>query len=210
MENKLKRPFVFLCTGMSFDGKISNYKKDCSPISSCDNREMLYDCRVQADAVMIGGNTLKLDDSGLTVKSEERRQKRVALGKSPEPIKVSVISDANYLQTRGDFFDKGDGRKIIFTSSQTSQEKIDEIKKKASVFVTGEKRVDIEKALEILQNEGIKSLMVEGGGELIASLLEKDCVDEINLKIGNLLLGGRTTATLVDGGARLTPRKSNF
>lgn len=49
-----KRPFVFLCTGMSLDGKLSNYKKECVPISSDDDRDMLYDMRVFADAAMVG------------------------------------------------------------------------------------------------------------------------------------------------------------
>ncbi|OGZ20876.1 MAG: hypothetical protein A2W55_03080 [Candidatus Nealsonbacteria bacterium RIFCSPHIGHO2_02_38_10] len=106
MEN-LKKPFVFLCAGMSLDGKLSNYKKECSAISSDNDRKMLYDYRVIADAVMIGGNTLQLDDSGLTTKSVERQNKRVKLGKSSEPMKVSVISDANNLKTSGDFFNKG-------------------------------------------------------------------------------------------------------
>ncbi|MFA5994765.1 MAG: dihydrofolate reductase family protein, partial [Parcubacteria group bacterium] len=115
-----KRPFVFLCTGMSLDGKISNFKKECSAISSCDDREMLYDCRVDADAVMIGGNTLRLDDSGLTVKSDARKQKRIALGRTAEPTKVVAISNANDLKIEGDFFDKGEGERIIFTTSQTA------------------------------------------------------------------------------------------
>ncbi len=41
--------------------------------------------------------------------------------------------------------------------------------------------------------------MVEGGGEIIYSLLKENLVDEINLKIGNLILGGRDAPTLVDG-----------
>ena len=132
-----KKPFVFLCTGMSLDGKLSNYKKECSPISSDDDREFLYDHRIIADAVMIGGNTLKLDDSGLTVKSPERQNKRIKLGKPKEPMKVSVILDASDLKTSGDFFDKGSGEKVIFTTRKTSENKINEIKKKAKVFVLG-------------------------------------------------------------------------
>lgn len=62
-----KRPFVFLCTGMSLDGNLSNYKKECVPISSDDDRDMLYNMRVFADAAMVGGNTLKLDDPGLMI-----------------------------------------------------------------------------------------------------------------------------------------------
>ncbi len=193
------RPFVFLCTGMSLDGKISNHKKECSPISSDDNRGMLYDARVEADAVMIGANTLRLDDSGLTVKSEERQKKRIAAGKSAEPIKVVVISDANNIKMEGDFFDKGVGRKIVFTTIKTSAEKIDELKRKASVYIIGEEKVDLEKAMGILYEEDVRSVLVEGGGELIFSLLEKDLVDEVRLKIGNIIIGGRNTATFVDG-----------
>lgn len=181
------------------DGKISNFKKECSAISSCDDREMLYDLRVVADAVMIGGNTLLLDDSGLTVKSGERQKKRIKLRKPAEPMKVVVISNANNLKTKGDFFDKGEGRKIIFTTSQTSPKKIKEIKKKATVYIVGEKRVNLNKALKILVSEGVNSLMVEGGGELIASLLKNGFVDEINLKTGNLILGGRNSVTLCEG-----------
>ncbi|MFA7209326.1 MAG: dihydrofolate reductase family protein [Parcubacteria group bacterium] len=196
---KPRRPFVTICSGMSVDGKISNYKRECSAISSCDDREMLYDHRVEADAVMIGGNTLRLDDSGLTVKTDERRQKRIALCRTAEPMKIVAISDADDLNVSGDFFDKGEGKKIVFTTAKTSAGKIKELEGKATVHVMAGDRVDIEKALEILSAAGVKSLLVEGGGELISSLLEKDCVDEIDLKIGNLILGGRNTATLVDG-----------
>ena len=55
-----KRPFVFLCTGMSLDGKLSNYKKECVPISSDDDRDMLYDMRVFADAAMVGWQHFKI------------------------------------------------------------------------------------------------------------------------------------------------------
>jgi 2,5-diamino-6-(ribosylamino)-4(3H)-pyrimidinone 5'-phosphate reductase len=198
MNNK-KRPFVFLCTGMSLDGKISNFKKECSPISSCDDREMLYDARVGADAIAIGANTLRRDDSGLTIKGEKRKKRRAKLGKNTDPAKVVFISDANDLKTRGDFFDRGEGEIFVFTTVRTNKEKIAEMQKKAFVHVGRGKKVDLEKAMEILFEKGIRSVLLEGGGEIIYSFLEKGLVDEINLKIGNLILGGRDTATLVDG-----------
>jgi 2,5-diamino-6-(ribosylamino)-4(3H)-pyrimidinone 5'-phosphate reductase len=194
-----KRPFVFTCTGMSLDGKISNSKKECSAISSDDNREMLYDSRVDVDAIMIGGNTLKLDDPGLTLKSLKRQKERSRLGKSQEPVKVCVISNANNLKISGDFFDKGTGEKIIFTTNKTSKNKIDEIKKKAKVFVSNGKKINLKKALETLYKLGIEKLLVEGGGEIIFSLLKENLIDEINLKIGDLILGGRNAVTMCEG-----------
>ncbi len=194
-----RKPFVYLVTGMSLDGKISNCTKSCTAISSCDNREVLYNSRIIADAVMIGGNTLRLDDSGLTVKSKARQNKRIKLGKTAEPIKVCVISNANDIKTKGDFFDKGDGQKIIFTTNKTSDKKISEIEKKAKVYVLGEEKIELKKALNILFDLGVKKLLVEGGGELIYSMFNEELVDEINLVVGNLIIGGRNSATFVDG-----------
>ncbi len=197
--NENKRPFVFLVTGMTLDGKISNYKKTCTPISSDDNRDMLYDGRIRADAVMIGGKTLLFDDSALDVKTEERQKKRMELGKSRQPMKIAVVSDVSDLKLDSDFLTRGDGEKIIFTTERTPQEKINELDKVCKIFVLGKDRVDLKRTLEKIKELGVDELMVEGGGELIYSLLKDNLVDEINLKIGDLILGGRNAPTLCDG-----------
>ena len=199
MNKKYKKPFVFLCTGMSLDGKLSNFKKEQIEIADNDDKEMLYQCRIKADAVMVGGNTLAQDNPKLTVNKKERQNKRMSLGKSPEPIKIGIISNANKLKTSGDFFDVGQNKKIIFLTRKTSKKKIEEIKKKAIVYIIGGNRVDLKRVMKILYDLGIKKLMVEGGGELIFSLLKEKLVDEINLKIGNLLVGGRNSITFVEG-----------
>jgi len=207
-----KKPFLFLCTGMSLDGKLSNYKKEQIDICTNDDKKFREDYKIIADAVMVGGNTLMQDDPGLTVKTKERQRKRIQLGKTPEPIKVGVISNANNLKIKGDFFDKGNTSKIIFTTTKTSKKKIEELKKKAQVYVLGKKMVNLKKALEFLYNLGVRKLMVEGGGELIFSLLRNNLVDEINLKIGNLIVGGRNSVAFVGGRGfdKLTAKKVKF
>jgi len=213
MKKKLgQRPFVFLCTGMSLDGKLSNYKKEQIDIAENDDKKFREDYKIIADAVMVGGNTLIQDDPALTVKTKERQTKRIKLGKPPEPIKVAVISNANNLNTKGDFFDKGKAQKIIFTTTQTSKRKIKEVKKKARVYILGKKEVNLKKAMGILYKLGIKKLMVEGGGTLIFSLLKENLVDEINLKIGNLIIGGKDSVSLVEGQGfdKLNTKKVRF
>jgi 2,5-diamino-6-(ribosylamino)-4(3H)-pyrimidinone 5'-phosphate reductase len=73
------------------------------------------------------------------------------------------------------------------------------LRDRAEIFVYGKQKVNLKRALAKLYTMGIKSIMVEGGGELIFSLLKDDLVDEINLKIGDLILGGRIAPTLCDG-----------
>lgn len=211
-KKTIKRPFVFLSTAMSLDGKLSNYKKEQIEIAVNDDKEMMYEHRIVADAVMVGGNTLIQDDPKLLVKTRERRKQRIKLGKSPEPIKVGIVSNANKLKLNGDFLAKGNTLKVIFTTTQTSKEKIRQLEKRAKVYVLGKKIVNLKKAMSILYGLGVRRLMVEGGGTLIFSLLKEDLVDEINLKIGNLIIGGKDSVTFVSGKGfdKLTAKKIKF
>jgi len=195
----IKYPFVFLSTAMSLDGKLSNYKKEQIAISTDDDKEMMYEHRIISDAVMVGGNTLIQDDPKLLVKTKERQRRRMKLGKTPEPIKVGIVSNADKLKLNGDFLGRGDTLKIIFTTTQTSKKKIEQLKKKAQVYILGKKIVNLKKAMSVLYDLDIRKLMVEGGGTLIYSLLKEGLVDEINLKIGNLIIGGRNSVTFVEG-----------
>lgn len=205
-----KRPYVFVCTGISIDGKISTYERKQTEIATNDNKDMLYDCRVRADADMIGGRTLMADDPGLTVKSDIRIQERIKNGKTPEPMKVAVISNANDLKTDGAFFTRGEVEKTIFTTKLTSEEKVKELEKYCRVYILGDNKVDLNLALEKLSELGVKILMVEGGGELNYSLIKDNLVDEINLKIGNRIIGGRTAPTLCDGDGFNSEEIKNF
>ena len=54
--------------------------------------------------------------------------------------------------------------------------------------------------LDLLEHRyGVRSLLVEGGGALIAQLLEVDLLNELNLTLCPLLIGGRGGPSLVDG-----------
>ena len=191
----MKRPYVFLCTAMSLDGKLSTFDKKQAKIATDDNKEMLYEMRVKADAIMVGGKTLILDDPKLTVKSE----KRLKMGKNKEPFKVAIISNMEEIKNIDDFLNEGEAKKIIFTTERSPKANIKEFENTCEIYIYGKEKVDLKQSLSKLYELGVKTLMVEGGGELIFSLLKENLVDEINLKIGNLILGGRDTTTLCDG-----------
>ena len=185
---------------MSLDGKISTFDKNVhAQICTNDDYAGRWTDRMDTDAILIGANQLRLDDPKLTVKTEERQKERIARGKSREPIKAAVVSDLATIEKRdGDFFSTGEKR-ILFTTRKTSQKELDFFRKLADIYVFGEEKVDLRKSLEKLHDLGVRKLLVEGGGELIFSMLKENLVDEIHLKVGNLILGGRDTVTLVEG-----------
>ncbi|NTV00593.1 MAG: 2,5-diamino-6-(ribosylamino)-4(3H)-pyrimidinone 5'-phosphate reductase, partial [Methanoregulaceae archaeon] len=69
----------------------------------------------------------------------------------------------------------------------------------ASIIPSGHDRVDLSVFLSLLSEQGIRRLMVEGGGTLIGGLFEEGLVDEMTCFIGNMIIGGSTAPTLADG-----------
>jgi len=197
----MKRPYIFLLTGTSLDGKISNFKRVQSEIATNDDKEIRYVYRIRADAVMIGGRSIILDDPKLTVKTKERQEQRRVLGKTREPTKVGIISNIEKINLNGEFINSGNTKVIIFTTNKTSKQVIEDLEKNSlmNIYVLGEEKVDLRQAMGILYEKGIRTLMVEGGGELNYSLLKENLIDEINLFIGDVIIGGRNSPTLVDG-----------
>jgi riboflavin biosynthesis pyrimidine reductase len=63
----------------------------------------------------------------------------------------------------------------------------------------GDERVDCSAMLESLYDQGIRKLMVEGGGTMIAEFFRLDLVDELMLYIAPRIFGGSSAPTLADG-----------
>jgi 2,5-diamino-6-(ribosylamino)-4(3H)-pyrimidinone 5'-phosphate reductase len=89
---------------------------------------------------------------------------------------------------------------IIFTTSRTEPIQVDFLRHQGVlVFVLGEQQVDLALAMEKLVEVGVQSLLVEGGGILIESLLRLQLIDEINIFVAPLIFGGATAPTYVNG-----------
>ncbi|MBE3118636.1 MAG: dihydrofolate reductase family protein, partial [Candidatus Atribacteria bacterium] len=63
----------------------------------------------------------------------------------------------------------------------------------------GQERVDLVAVFRSLHEAGIRSVLVEGGGTLIAELFRLDLVDELTIYIAPKIFGGNSAPTLADG-----------
>ena len=195
----LKRPDVTINTAITADGKIDSVLRQGAKISTEADMARMDRLRAGNDAVMVGGQTLIYEDPRLALKSPALQDERVAKGQSPNPIKVGVVSVANIeLQSR--FISFGLARKILYTTTRSSSEQIERLQTAGvEVFVIGEQRVDLAAALESLYILGVRRLLVEGGGTLIAEFFRLRLVDDLFLYIGAKIFGGASAPTLVDG-----------
>jgi 2,5-diamino-6-hydroxy-4-(5-phosphoribosylamino)pyrimidine 1''-reductase, archaeal len=188
----LKRPFTFILSEMTLDGKLTSKKGESSKLimeyMDEASKKFLHEQRASSDAIMVGCNTIKIDDSSLTV--------RYAEGKNPLrviPCSLADIPlDSNVLE--------GDAPTIIATSERAPKENIDAIKERnAEVIVCGRDKVDLKLLMDKLFKRGIERLMVEGGPTLLWNLLKNRLVDEIKIIHIPFIVGGRDAPSLVGG-----------
>jgi 2,5-diamino-6-(ribosylamino)-4(3H)-pyrimidinone 5'-phosphate reductase len=194
----MRRPHVFVNAAMSADGKLSTYERRQVKISGPADFRRVDRLKAGADAVMVGIGTVLADDPSLTVKDPALVAAREAAGRGPHPVRVVVDSHAR-IPLDAAVLHRGDGLRVVGVSAAAPAGKVAALGEHATVVVAGADRVDLTLLLERLYDLGVRRLMVEGGGTLIAALATAGLVDELYVYVGNMIIGGRTAPTLADG-----------
>lgn len=214
----MKRPYIIVNVAMSADGKIDSIARKGASISSHADKARVDRLRASVDAVLVGGRTLLNEDPKLTVKSAELRAERLRKGWSENPAKVGVITEIPALAgtseqpINGDhqstievplkhFLTSGPAQVYLFTTECVNPDLMARFESAgATVHAEGKERVDLVSVFRSLSEAGIRSVLVEGGGTLIAELFRLKLVDELTVYIAPKIFGGTTAPTLADGG----------
>ncbi len=175
------RPKVIVNVAMSADGKIALSDRTEVKISGEEDFERVHGLRDKVDAILVGIGTVLADDPKLTVKERFVEDPK-------QPLKVVLDSRA---RTPEDAQLLEDGDHLIATTQ--------DVKKEGWIKCGSGNKVDIGMLLNELDKEGVKTLLVEGGGEVLGSFFEEGYVDEFNVFVGSLIIGGKDAPTPVDG-----------
>ncbi|MGZ7043681.1 MAG: 2,5-diamino-6-(ribosylamino)-4(3H)-pyrimidinone 5'-phosphate reductase [Methanobacterium sp.] len=183
------KPYVILNAAMTLDGKIAT-KTGSSGISGEEDLIRVHQLRKEVDAIMVGINTLLMDDPRLTVHKIEVK---------PEDNPVRVVVDSKG-RTPLDFrILNNEAPTIIATTENADPYKVQELKKRADVLKCGKKKVNLKCLMNELSDRGINTLMLEGGSTLNYSMLENGLVNEVRVCIAPIIAGGVGAKTLADG-----------
>ncbi|RKY26561.1 MAG: 5-amino-6-(5-phosphoribosylamino)uracil reductase [Candidatus Omnitrophota bacterium] len=189
---KIRRPYVVMISEVTVDGKLTLKRGMSSKIimSVMDEEADIYLHRERArsDAIMVGCNTIKIDNSYLTVSHIE----------GATPIRVIPCSNAD-LPLDSNVL-KGDAPTIIAVSEAAKEENVEHIRSMGvEVWICGERKVDLVLLLEKLFERGVKRLMLEGGPTLAWEMINKRLIDEVKLIHMPFIVGGWDTPTLFGG-----------
>jgi 5-amino-6-(5-phosphoribosylamino)uracil reductase len=192
------RPQVTVVLAMSADGKIAD--RDRSPArfgSSADNAHLETQI-AQADAVLIGAGTLRAYGTSLSITQPTLLHQRQNRGQPSQPIHV-VCSRSGELDPTARFFTQPFPRWLLTTATGAQAWSGTACFDRVLVAATAQGEIFWQQAFAEFTAAAIHRLVVLGGGELVATLLAENWVDELWLTVCPLLLGGTTAPTPVDG-----------
>ncbi|MDD2523237.1 MAG: bifunctional diaminohydroxyphosphoribosylaminopyrimidine deaminase/5-amino-6-(5-phosphoribosylamino)uracil reductase RibD [Endomicrobiaceae bacterium] len=185
---KKVKAYITIKTAVSLDGKIATSKGDSKWITNEKSRNFVHQIRTQYDAILVGTNTVLKDNPVLSSHNKGKNPIRVILDeKLKTPVNYNIINskiptmifyDEN-LKNIPEYFLK-DFVKLIPVDFKI-------VKKDFNVII------------DKLHNMSLKRIVVEGGGEINASVLKTGKVNEIMLFIAPLIVGGRNAKTFVEG-----------
>jgi len=198
MARVADRPYILLSCGMSIDGYLDGVTEKRLLLSNEADFDRVDEVRAECDAILVGARTVRRDNPRLLVRSQARRDARVARGLDPSPKKVTVTR-CGYLDACADFFTAGDAEKLVYCSSSAVADARDRLGKVATV-VDGGQPVDLPRMAHDLHARGVERLMVEGGGTMHTQFLTADLADELHLVVAPFFVGDSRARRFVSDG----------
>ena len=176
----LGRPITVGHFAQSLDGRIATGSGDSRWIGNDANLEHAHRMRALCDGILIGKNTLRLDQPQLTVRRVE----------GPNPVRIvlgSQITDC------GSLLRAATSRIIVFQKESTKlvDEHIEQI------IHTCETNIPSEVVLDALFRRRIYSVLIEGGAKTTSAFIREENLDVLQLHIAPILIGsGRSSIQL--------------
>jgi len=178
-----KLPYVALKIAQSIDGKISEAKNKQTWLTGKESIKYVHKLRSEYDAVLVGANTIKIDNPLLTVREVKGRNpiKIIVDGKLSIPLNSNILNNNEPDKT------------WIFTSQKSKQKKLKQLANKGakvfSVKLPANGRINLKSVLKVIAKNRINSVLVEGGQKIFFQFFNQNLFDEIIVLQSPKILG---------------------
>jgi diaminohydroxyphosphoribosylaminopyrimidine deaminase/5-amino-6-(5-phosphoribosylamino)uracil reductase len=169
-----QRPWITLKYAMSFDGKINAESGVRSILTGQKAFLDTQQLRAKQQAILIGENTLKVDDPQLTVRLADLLY---------PPVRVVLVNDADQLNLNLRLF-KSTAPILLLSRKKSKREW------PPQVTVLTDDEWSSQKVIQLLYQRGIQSLLIEGGAQIQADYLGAGIVDRLVIYLTPHIFGG--------------------
>lgn len=179
------KPYIILKMATSLDGFISTITGKNQWITCEESRKDVHKLRSETDAILVGRNTLLMDNPRLDVRLVPGRSpKRLVLDTNLKlPLELYVFVDPN----RSNTF-------VLHSAEHSCTRKANTLTMSdvnlIPVEVNEKGKLDLGNMLSVLyEKHQIGSILVEGGAKVITSFIDYDLADEMIIYQAPLLFG---------------------
>jgi diaminohydroxyphosphoribosylaminopyrimidine deaminase/5-amino-6-(5-phosphoribosylamino)uracil reductase len=190
------RPLVIAKVACSLDGKIATRTGESRWISGKASRQRAHELRDEIDAIMVGANTVIVDDPRLTTRLPGREEVH-------HPLRIVVDSRGRVPLAVRLFDPELPGRTVLATTAACPLEHREALQQRGVEVLLlpagPHGRVDLPALLRELGRLQVTSLLVEGGGTLLDAFFRARLVDQVLAFVAPLIIGGREAPPAVGG-----------
>ncbi len=180
-------PLVRAKWAMSLDGKIATHTGDSRWISGKESRKTAHELRHKSQAILIGARCLRKDNPQLNVRLDMPHPSQ------PTPI---VMLGQNAVDCDAHIFRNP---QTIAIAPQGYNHPLPPSVELIRVRANEQGYACPQATLKALGQRNIISLLIEGGGEILADFMGLDLIDEYHVFIAPKLIGGSKAPTAFDG-----------
>jgi len=193
---KTGMPFVTVKYAISLDGKMATRSGDSKWISNEEARQYAHHMRCTSDAIMVGANTIMADNPHLTARccggrggtSKEQPLRIIVDGKGRTPLTAQVFSEP--------------GKTLLVLGRKAKPAEAAELASIGGELLempSVKGYIKMAELLKALGERNITSVLVEGGGILIGSIIDEGLADKVVVFIAPVIIGGDKAKTAVAG-----------
>jgi diaminohydroxyphosphoribosylaminopyrimidine deaminase/5-amino-6-(5-phosphoribosylamino)uracil reductase len=181
-------PFTTIKIAQTLDGQIATRAGHSQWISSPASQTYAHQLRKEHDAVMVGTGTVLKDNPQLNLRHVQ--------GINPKRI---ILDSKLRIPLESKIFRLEDIEKTVIVSSESApQKKLEQLKQigveTIKIQLTPNGYLNLKQLWEVLGRKGMTSVLVEGGSQLITSLLKNQQANRFIAAIAPLILGQGTSA----------------
>lgn len=180
-----KRPLGILKYAMTLDGKIATTTGHSAWVTNQDARSVVHQLRAACDAVIVGGNTVRLDNPHLTSRQQGAHN----------PLRI-VMSRSLDLPAQANLWKTEEAPTLVLTdvgANPVSRKML----LKQGVEVIELSPLTPEKVMAYLYDRGFCNVLWECGGTLAANAIAQGSVQKILAFIAPKIIGGSNAPTPV-------------
>lgn len=181
---RLGRPHVSWKYAATLDGRIAARDRSSRWITSPESRADVHRLRAECDAVVVGSGTARADDPHLAVRG---------IAGAVQPLRVVIDTEGTAVRP---------GARVLDDAAPTLIAVADDVATalpEAVRLPRAERGVSIPALLDVLQQRGVRSVLLEGGPTLAGAFVAHGAIDKVIGYLAPVLLGAGPTA-LADAG----------